>query len=67
MWLVNWDQIEGKWKERKGRFGENWGKLTDRGTRHVLIERLGESHAVAPQHTMDGRAPEKTRVGLRVE
>ena len=26
---MNWDQIEGKWKELKGRFGEQWGKLTD--------------------------------------
>ena len=26
---MNWDQIEGKWKELKGRVREKWGKLTD--------------------------------------
>jgi hypothetical protein len=23
---MNWDQIEGKWKKLKGRFGEKWAK-----------------------------------------
>lgn len=26
---MNWDQIEGKWKELKGTAKEKWGKLTD--------------------------------------
>jgi uncharacterized protein YjbJ (UPF0337 family) len=26
---MNWDQIEGKWKEYKGRAKQQWGKLTD--------------------------------------
>ncbi len=26
---MNWDQVEGKWKEFKGRVREKWGKLTD--------------------------------------
>lgn len=26
---MNWDPIQGKWRELKGRFGEKWGKLTD--------------------------------------
>lgn len=26
---MNWDQIEGKWKEYKGRAREVWGDLTD--------------------------------------
>ena len=26
---MNWDQIEGKWKELKGSAKEKWGKLTD--------------------------------------
>jgi hypothetical protein len=36
------------------------------GTRHVLIERFGESHPVASYDTADGRAQNR-RVGLRVE
>lgn len=26
---MNWDQIEGKWKEYQGRAKQRWGKLTD--------------------------------------
>ena len=26
---MNWDRIEGKWKEYQGRVREKWGKLTD--------------------------------------
>ena len=26
---MNWDQIEGKWKEYKGVVKQQWGKLTD--------------------------------------
>jgi uncharacterized protein YjbJ (UPF0337 family) len=26
---MNWDQLQGKWKEAKGSAREKWGKLTD--------------------------------------
>lgn len=26
---MNWDQIEGKWKQYKGKAKEAWGDLTD--------------------------------------
>ena len=26
---MNWDQIEGKWKEMKGQAQQKWGELTD--------------------------------------
>ena len=26
---MNWDQIEGTWKQYKGKVKEKWGKLTD--------------------------------------
>ena len=26
---MNWDQVEGKWKQMKGSVREKWGKLTD--------------------------------------
>ena len=26
---MNWDQVEGNWKEFKGKVKERWGKLTD--------------------------------------
>lgn len=35
---MNWDQIEGSWKQLKGRVRERWGELTDDD-----IDRLGGS------------------------
>jgi len=26
---MNWDQLEGKWKQMKGSLRDRWGKLTD--------------------------------------
>jgi uncharacterized protein YjbJ (UPF0337 family) len=26
---MNWDRIEGRWQETKGKIREQWGKLTD--------------------------------------
>ena len=26
---MNWDQVEGRWKEFKGNVQQRWGKLTD--------------------------------------
>ena len=26
---MNWDQVEGKWKELRGQAQQQWGKLTD--------------------------------------
>ena len=40
---MNWDQVEGKWKQFKGEIKEKWGKLTDddldviNGRRHILF------------------------------
>ena len=27
--IMNWDRIEGNWKQMKGKAREKWGKLTD--------------------------------------
>jgi uncharacterized protein YjbJ (UPF0337 family) len=29
VWFMNWDQIEGNWKQLKGKVRSQWGKLTD--------------------------------------
>jgi len=26
---MNWDQVQGTWKQHKGKIMSNWGKLTD--------------------------------------
>jgi uncharacterized protein YjbJ (UPF0337 family) len=43
---MNWDQLEGKWKQYSGKAKEKWGKLTDddltviRGRRDQLIGKI---------------------------
>jgi uncharacterized protein YjbJ (UPF0337 family) len=50
---MNWDQIEGKWKQYSGKVKEKWGKLTDDdlttigGKRDQLIGRLQERYGMA--------------------
>lgn len=50
---MNWDQIEGKWKQIKGSAKEQWGKLTDddldivNGKRDQLAGRIQEKYGVA--------------------
>jgi Uncharacterized protein conserved in bacteria len=47
---MNWDQIEGKWKQFKGEAKAQWGKLTDddldriAGNREKLAGRLQEQY-----------------------
>lgn len=50
---MNWDQIEGKWKQYSGRLREKWGKLTDddwrviMGKKDQLIGRIQERYGMA--------------------
>ena len=50
---MNWDLIEGKWKQYAGRFREKWGKLTDsdmeviRGKRDQLVGKVQERYGIA--------------------
>jgi uncharacterized protein YjbJ (UPF0337 family) len=52
---MNWDQLEGKWKQYKGEVREKWGKLTDddlhiiAGKRDQLIGRLQERYGIAKE------------------
>ena len=56
---MNWDQIEGNWKQLKGKALENWGELTNdeldqaRGERDQLVgliqEKYGKARAEAEQ------------------
>ena len=47
---MNWDQIEGSWKELKGKVRQKWGKLTDdevdqiQGKREELVGRLQKKY-----------------------
>ena len=50
---MNWDQVEGKWKQVKGSVKEKWGKLTDddldfiAGKRDQLVGKLQERYGIA--------------------
>jgi uncharacterized protein YjbJ (UPF0337 family) len=52
---MNWDQLEGKWKQYLGEIREKWGKLTDddlhviAGRREQLIGRLQERYGIAKE------------------
>ena len=50
---MNWDQIEGKWKQFTGSARERWGKLTDDdlqtivGQKDNLVGRIQERYGIA--------------------
>jgi len=50
---MNWDRIEGNWKQFKGKAKEQWGKLTDddldvvSGKRDQLVGRIQERYGIA--------------------
>jgi len=52
---MNWDQIEGKWKEFKGQIHEKWGKLTDsdldtiKGKRERLAGMVQKRYGIAKE------------------
>ena len=49
---MNWDQVEGKWKQYKGQVKAKWGKLTDDdldiidGRRQQLVGKLQELYGI---------------------
>lgn len=60
---MNWDRIEGQWKQLKGSIQERWGKLTDdhidqvNGQREKFIgiiqEQYGITREVAEEQVRD--------------
>jgi len=50
---MNWDQVQGKWKQIKGQAKTRWGKLTDddldlvAGQRDQLVGRIQERYGIA--------------------
>jgi uncharacterized protein YjbJ (UPF0337 family) len=50
---MNWDQVEGKWKQAAGKIREKWGKLTDddlhviAGKRDQLVGKIQERYGIA--------------------
>jgi len=52
---MNWDQIEGKWKQAAGTVRQKWGKLTDddvqviAGSRDKLLGKIQERYGVTKE------------------
>jgi uncharacterized protein YjbJ (UPF0337 family) len=52
---MNWDQIEGKWKQAKGSVKQKWGKLTDddldviNGKQDVLVGKIQERYGISKE------------------
>ena len=50
---MNWDRVEGNWKQFKGKIREEWGDLTDddldvvAGKRQQLVGKIQERYGVA--------------------
>ncbi len=50
---MNWDRIEGNWKQLKGRVRQKWGELTDddiaaiAGKREQFVGKLQESYGIS--------------------
>lgn len=49
---MNWDQIEGNWKQYKGKIREKWGFLTNddldkiAGKRDLLVGKIEEKYGI---------------------
>jgi uncharacterized protein YjbJ (UPF0337 family) len=52
---MNWDQVQGQWKQLKGSVREQWGKLTDddlqiiAGQKDKLLGRLQERYGLSKE------------------
>ncbi len=50
---MNWDRVEGNWKQIKGKVKERWGRLTDddvdviAGKKEELCGRLQEAYGIS--------------------
>lgn len=53
---MNWDQVQGKWKQYKGQARAKWGKLTDsdldviEGNRQQLVGKIQEYYGVTREN-----------------
>jgi len=52
---MNWEQVQGKWKQYTGNVKEKWGRLTDddlqqiAGQREQLVGRIQERYGIAKE------------------
>jgi uncharacterized protein YjbJ (UPF0337 family) len=67
---MNWDRIEGNWKQFKGNALQQWGKLTDdqldviAGKRDLLLGRIQELYGISRDETEKQLAEWEKRMHL---
>jgi uncharacterized protein YjbJ (UPF0337 family) len=65
---MNWDRIEGNWKQFKGNVLQQWGKLTDdelnviAGRRDLLLGRIQELYGISKDETEKQLTDWETRI-----
>jgi uncharacterized protein YjbJ (UPF0337 family) len=66
---MNWDRIEGNWKQFKGSVKSQWGKLTDdnldviAGNRDQLVGKVQEAYGITKDETEKQIAAWQNRQG----
>lgn len=54
--IMNWEQIEGHWKQFRGSMRQRWGKLTDSdfevisGKKDALVGKIQEKYGIAKEN-----------------
>ena len=66
---MNWDRIEGNWKQFKGKAKEQWGKLADsdldviKGRRDQLVGKIQEQYGISKDEAERQIGTFETRYG----
>ena len=64
---MNWDQVQGKWKQFKGLARQRWGKLTDNdleviaGKKDLLLGKLQELYGIGKEEAQRQIEANKSR------
>jgi uncharacterized protein YjbJ (UPF0337 family) len=66
---VNWDQVEGQWKQRRGKAARNWGKVMNdelaavAGKHEQLVGILQQKYGIAKEEAKRKVTEFKTTIG----
>lgn len=58
---MRWDQVEGNWRQYRGKVRKHWGRLTDQhiaqinGKRDQLVRKIQEVYRVSEEEAASGR------------
>ena len=69
---MNWDQIDGNWRQFKGRVVESWGKFTgDRldviqGRREQLVGKVQEKYGICADEPANVKITRSSVANIRV-